>query len=223
MRGVKPKGDRIVSLRKEAGLTQEALAADCDCDVKTIRSTEHSKRVDVATLRRIAVRLGIDFREIVAKVSMDRREANIAAAMAFMRAFDERDPNAVAACFHEDGVLVVFADPRLPAAGEYRGNDRIRQWAESNFAAFRSSQAANGAYHIEAIGDLVYLRVVALQVEHVETRRRSEVTTLVEHEVRDGKIVALRMFPESGAVERITLPEGARPESQALAAKRTES
>jgi transcriptional regulator with XRE-family HTH domain len=221
MRGVIPSGDRVLSLRKAAGLTQESLAAECDCDVKTVRSAERSKRLDLATLRRIAARLGVDFRDIVADIPADRREANIAAAMASLRAFDARDPDGVAACFTEDGVVVVFADSRLPAAGEYRGRDRVRQWAETCFAAFWAQHYATGNYHVEAVGDRVYLHLIEPQVESLQTGRRSAVSALVEHEMRDGKIAEMRIFPESGAVERIVLPEGARPQSEALAARRT--
>lgn len=223
MRGIIANGSRIVSLRNARGLTQEKLAADCECDVKTIRSTEHSKRVDVATLGRIAARLGVEYREIVAEISPDRREVNVAAAMAFVRAFDARDPDAVSHCFCEDGAVVVFADPRLPGAGEYRGRERVREWARICFAAFLAEPVTAGTYHFEAVGDLVFFRRNEPRLESLTTGRSTTASVMSEFEVADGKILALRIFPESGAVERIALPEGARPESQALAAKRTAS
>jgi ketosteroid isomerase-like protein len=40
--------------------------------------------------------------------------------------------------------------------------------------------------------------------EIVQTGRRTTVSVMSEFEVADGKIAMLRVFPESGAIERIT-------------------
>ncbi|HEX5102521.1 MAG TPA: helix-turn-helix transcriptional regulator, partial [Pirellulaceae bacterium] len=158
MRGAIANGEKIAALRKTAGLTQDELAAGCGCDVKTIRSAERGNRLDLATLRRIAARLSVEYRDIVADIASGRREANIAAAMAFLRAFDARDPDAVAACFCEDGAVLVFADERLPGAGEYRGRNRVRQWAVNCFAAYLAPPVEFGNYRFEAAGELVFAR-----------------------------------------------------------------
>lgn len=213
MRGILANRERLVALRKAAGLTQEQLAAECDCDVKTVRTAERGKRVDVATLRRISTRLGAELQEILADSSPDRREANIAAAMTYMRAFDARDPHSVAACFREDGAVVVFADPRLPGTGEYRGRERIRQWAESCFAAFLAPPVEGGTYRVAATDAFVFVSFDSPQLESLTTGRRTKTSVMSEFEMTDGKISTLRVFPETGAVERIALPEGARPES----------
>ena len=78
MRGVVPLGEKIVQLRRSSGLTQEMLAADCECDVKTIRNAEHSRSLDVGTLRRIAARLKVAYGDIAAVPAPDRRKANVA-------------------------------------------------------------------------------------------------------------------------------------------------
>jgi transcriptional regulator with XRE-family HTH domain len=213
-RGIVAKGEAIVALRKAAGLTQEKLAAECDSDVKTVRTAERGKPVDVATLRRISARLGIELRELFADNSPDRREANIAVALACLRAFDARDPDAVAAYFREDGTVIVYADPRLPGAGEYRGRKRIRHWAESCFAAYMAPPVAGGKYRVEAAGELVFLSFESPELESLTTGRLTRASLMSEYEITDGNISTLRIFPESGAVERIALLEGARPNSR---------
>ena len=65
MRGATANGVKIAELRAAAGLTQEMLASDCACDVKTVRSAERSKRMDIRTLQRIAERLGVRYGVIV--------------------------------------------------------------------------------------------------------------------------------------------------------------
>jgi transcriptional regulator with XRE-family HTH domain len=88
MRGAVANGPKIVALRTAAGLTQEQLAVDAQCDPKTLRSAERSKRADISTLRRIAGCLGMHFRDIVEETPDDLRASNIAAAESYIRAFN---------------------------------------------------------------------------------------------------------------------------------------
>jgi len=205
MRGTIANGDKIVALRKVAGLTQEMLAAESGCDVKTLRSAERSQSMDAVTLRRIAGRLGVGYRDIIADIPQDRREANIAAAENYIRAFNARDPDAVAECFREDGAVIVLADPRLPGTGEFRGQGRIREWATMCFKAYLAEQLSEDKYHIDAVGDYVFVRLVRPTLQCLITGKQTTVSVMSEFEISDGRIAVLRTFPESGAVERITL------------------
>lgn len=205
MRGAIPNGEKILALRTAAGLTQEKLASDCECDVKTIRGAEHSKRMDSVTLRRIAQGLGVDYRDLVADTPRDRREANIAAAENYIRAFNNRDPDAVAQCFREDGAVIVLADPRLPGSGEFRGQVRIRDWATICFETFQAEQITEELCQVDAVGDYVFVRVSQPKLQCLLTSKQTTVSFMSEFEIRDGLIAMLRTYPESGAVERITL------------------
>lgn len=220
MRGILANGEKIAALRLAAGLTQEKLAANCECDVKTLRSAERGKRLDIASLRRIAVGLGVDYHDIVVEVPADRREASVAVAMEFMRAFDARDPDAVADCFCENGAVIVFADPNLPGAGEFRGRERVHEWARACFAAFLAEPVHQGTYFVEAVGDRVFLRHESQRLESLTTGRHTKATVMSEFELTEGKIATLQIFPESSAVERIASQEGAWLESDDSATKR---
>jgi len=205
MRGTIANGDKIVALRKVAGLTQEALAAESECDVKTLRSAERSQSMDAATLRRIAARLGVGYRDIIADMPHDRRDVNIAAAERYIRAFNARDPDAVAQCFCEDGAVIVLADPRLPGTGEFRGQERIREWATMCFENYLAEQLNEDKYHINAVGDYVFVRLLRPTLQCLITGKQTTVSVISEFEIAEGKVAMLRTYPESGAVERITL------------------
>jgi transcriptional regulator with XRE-family HTH domain len=206
MRGVIADGAKITALRKAAGLTQELLAADSCCDTKTLRSAEHSRRVDVATLRRIALRLGIDVREIISGAPKDERDSTIAAAERFLQAFNVRHPDAVADSFCEDGVIIIVAHPALPGAGEFRGREQIRRWAETCFEAYRTDPVSRGNSRIDAVGDLVFVRLERPHLEYRPTGVQANVYLTSEFKIADGLIATLWIYPESGAMERMVFP-----------------
>ena len=208
MRGAIAKGEKITELRTAAGLTQERLATLAQCDVKTLRSAERSKRMDVATLRRIAERLGVDFRDIVAEIPRELREINIAAVERYIRAFNARDPEAVAQSFDEGGVNIVMADPGLPGAGEFRGREQIREWARICFETFRAEQITEEMYQLDAVGDLVFARVEQPLLEYLPKGKKATVSLISEFEIRDGRIAMHRTYPESGAIERMAFESG---------------
>jgi transcriptional regulator with XRE-family HTH domain len=205
MRGVVANGKKITALRMAAGLTQELLAADSCCDTKTLRSAEHSHRMDVATLRRIAQGLGVDVCEIISAAPSDVRDANIAAAERFLRAFNARRPDAVADSFCEDGVIVTLADPALPGTGEFRGREQIRRWAETCFETFRADPVTQDNARIDAAGDFVFVRLERPRLEYLPTGAQANVYLASEFKIADGLIAALWIFPESGAIERMAL------------------
>jgi transcriptional regulator with XRE-family HTH domain len=210
IRGAIPRGDLVVRLRKLAGLTQEILAAECDCDVKTIRSAEHSKRLDVATLRRIAVRLGVECRDLVDDESRNGSNAHIAAVERWIAAFNARDAEAVARCFGEDGVINVLADPALPGAGEFRGVARITTWARICFATYLAELITPSMYQLDAVGDFVFVRVERPQLKCLLNGNQSPVSVMWEFLVTGDNISRMRIYPESGAIERMVFTDVAR-------------
>src|SRR5690348_15751789 len=104
MRGVIGDGPKIVELRRARAPTQETLAAPAECDTKTIRNVERSKRVDFATLARIGHCLGVGPLGIVTESSAGTQAENIGIAQGWIDAFNARDPDAIAECFTDDGV-----------------------------------------------------------------------------------------------------------------------
>ena len=205
MRGAIPKGDKVLRLRRAAGLTQEALAAESDSDVKTIRNAEHSKRVDVATLRRIAARLGVEYREVLTEDSPTQRDARVAAAERWIAAFNARDKDAIVQCFDEQGKVIVLADPALPGTGEYRGCEQIRHWAEVCFATFLTEPITPSMYEVDAVGDYVFVRVDRPRLKCLLNGNESRVSVMWEFTVRNSQILQFRAYPESGTIERMVL------------------
>lgn len=65
MRGVPADGRFIKKGRRSLGLTQEALAADARCDVKTVYRAENDAFLDIATLVRLAAALDVPYRKVV--------------------------------------------------------------------------------------------------------------------------------------------------------------
>jgi transcriptional regulator with XRE-family HTH domain len=65
MRGVQVIGETIRSQRRQRGLTQEQLAAQADCDVKTLRQAEHSRAIDLSSLKRIALALNLNYVDLI--------------------------------------------------------------------------------------------------------------------------------------------------------------
>lgn len=208
MRGVVPLGEKIVQLRRSSGLTQEMLAADCECDVKTIRNAEHSRSLDVGTLRRIAARLKVAYGDIAAVPAPDRRKANVATVERWIAAFNSRDAQAVAECFHQGGAVIVLADPGLPGAGEFRGNEQIETWAEICFATFLTEPITPSMYQLDAVGDLVFVRVERPRLDCLLNGNHSLVSVMWEFLVTDDRITQFRVYPESGAIERMVFSKG---------------
>ncbi len=58
-------GERVRSLRKEKGLSQEALALDCDLDRTYIGGVERGERnISLVNIHKIANALGVKAREL---------------------------------------------------------------------------------------------------------------------------------------------------------------
>lgn len=203
MRGIQLNGPVIQQRRKALGLTQQRLAFRADCDTKTVRKAENSKRVDLATALRVASALGVAISELVEPLSPDLQRANIQTAEDWVAAFNARNPDGVAGCFHRDGAINVLADPATPGAGEFRGQEGVRQWARVFFETFISQAVTRDMYTIDAIGDYVFLRIDRALVKCLLNGEQTEASAMWEFTIRRGKIIRLTIYPESGAIEGI--------------------
>jgi transcriptional regulator with XRE-family HTH domain len=72
-RAVTANGDRIRTLRESKGWTPAELADACHLDVRTIRTAESGKGVDVSTLTSIADSLDVEVSEFIATKQKRRR------------------------------------------------------------------------------------------------------------------------------------------------------
>lgn len=207
-RGVFAKGEKIRDLRILAGLTQEKLASTASCDPKTLRRAEHSERLDVESLARLAGALGVPLSDIVTGVSQDSEARSLAAIYRYMYAFNSREPDAVVQCFCEDGVIVVWADPGLPGTGEYRGHDGIRRWVETCFEAYLVDPVTPDRCRITAVGDRVYVCIERSPLKYQPNGNEIVLGSLLsEFEIRDGLIASIHIYPESGAFERMVFSQ----------------
>jgi transcriptional regulator with XRE-family HTH domain len=206
MRGIQLNGPAIKQHRKSLGLTQQRLAFQAECDTKTIRKAENSKRVDVDTALRIATALGVAIGELVESPSAERQQQNTQVAETWVEAFNARDPEAVADCFHKDGAIHVLAEPSIPGAGEFRGREQVRQWAQTTFETFHSEPVTRDMYAVDAVRDYVFLRVENVTVKCLPSGKQTKASAMWEFTIRGGKIVRLKIYPESGAMEAIYRP-----------------
>jgi transcriptional regulator with XRE-family HTH domain len=209
MRGVIPDGSKLRDLRRSAGWTQEQLASLAECDVKTLRAAEQSRRVDLSTLTQLAARLGLSSRELLREPGSSEvpAEAAIAAVQQFHLAFGSRDPEAVADCFLPDGIVTTMAHPGLPGAGEFRGRTRIHEWASTCFEAYRTDPVTEENSELSVAGDRVFVRLKQPRVQHRASRNEARITLMSEFRIDGGAIASLLICPHSGAMEELVFGE----------------
>lgn len=131
MRGVMAAGDRITRQRRRQGLTQEQLAAQADCDVKTVRRAEHSGVIDMKSLKAIAAALNATHTELV--VSAPSSGSTLGESLEvqsilrrWLRAFGDNDFDRVLPTVHRGAVLYLPGDNAVLYSGEHRGLKNIR-------------------------------------------------------------------------------------------------
>ncbi len=204
MRSVPVNGEAIRERRKSLPWTQEMLAEQADCDVKTVRKAEKSGHVDPSIVLRLAAALGIKQQDLLDNGALDREQANIEVALASLDGFNRRDPDAIASCFHDEGSISVLFETKFPGGGEFQGKDAIRQWAEITFQAMLTEQITPDMYRVDAVGEFVFIRTVR-EIEVTSLANQITVHAQVAHEFRilDGKIISQRMFPDTAALTQL--------------------
>jgi transcriptional regulator with XRE-family HTH domain len=105
-RAVTANGDRIKELRASRGWKAEELADKADLNLKTIRTAESSKGVDVGSLDLIAFALGVEVSELVAE-KQNRAVLKITTVFEFEH-FGERELDA----------FVAMIKGHIPSCGE---------------------------------------------------------------------------------------------------------
>ena len=130
MRGQAPQGHRIRHFRKAHGWTQEQLAAAANCDVKTIRNAEASRRLRISTLNRIATALSIDLTELLDDSGAHHEEW----IGRWVSAFNERKVDQLVGFYHHRATLNLPSKIAFPGSGMFRGPSRIVEHYRDLFA-----------------------------------------------------------------------------------------
>jgi ketosteroid isomerase-like protein len=190
MRGVQAAGDRIIELRKARGLTQEALAARAECDVKTIRSSEKCRCLDVHSLRRIARALGAHFRDIVRDATPTSDEhANLDTIRRYFDAFNARDARAMTAFYDDDAVLVLSSTALGPSEETFHGKGELLQKWQTALSEVETEPYTPDNLRLDAVRDYVFARGVGIRLRGIATGWEATASYMCEFQLHDGKIV----------------------------------
>lgn len=190
MRGAQVDGHVIKQLRKTKGWTQEQLAQDCECSVRTVRNIEQSeKRIDVATLVRVADALEVTVADLTVAdanrfpASLLERHMQIVAD--WQQAYISCDVDRILQFHQPDTVLEMPGSESLEAGGTFRGIDELRAHLESAFQHIRVAEVHDEKVH--AVDNLVFSRPLSTMLA-IPTGKTFTARFLNEFEFRDEKI-----------------------------------
>jgi len=204
MRGSPVNGKRILTIRKSQGMTQEQLAAEADCDVKTLRKAEKSQRVDQSTLKRIAEALNVELPKLINAAALEREQANIQLVLDWQEAFNRRDAAAVAEFFHEDGSVTVMTDVPIPGGGEFLGKEAVYQWAKTCFETYLTEPITPEMMQIDAVRDLVFLRgKTDVEMTVINTNQSTKASATHEFRIKNGKILSHRVVTNTALFAKL--------------------
>ena len=161
MRGKTARGDRIRRARRARAMTQEQLAVAAGCDVKTIRNSESSRNLDVATLRKIAEALDLEFESVV---STSPDPTNVHGEFAdkvrsWLAAMNTQDVAEAIECYSEDGQVVYPSGTRYPGCGTHNGHDQIRKHLVDWFGFADLELSQIGTIALQPNSNVVFLHV----------------------------------------------------------------
>ncbi|MEO0513308.1 MAG: helix-turn-helix domain-containing protein [Planctomycetota bacterium] len=149
MRGIETNGEQIKALRREHGLTQEALASRAGVDARTIRNAERGSRVDAETLKCLASALKVQASDLARP--QEQSEGHIArvAIQQWEDAFFATDADRLVAHYREDAVM------QLPSSPHIEGTQAIRAAFEAAFESFRFERVTESSLNF--VGERVFL------------------------------------------------------------------
>ncbi len=166
-----------------------------------MRKAERSESLDLATIQRLALALGVEQARLM---NTELDEAKIQVALDYIEAFNRRDPEAVAAIFHEEGSVTVMTDPGLPGGGLFAGKDGVKEWAGVCMEAMRMQPMTPEMFHIDVVGEYVLIRSIGdIRVDSRRTDRSVMASVAAEFRVRNSKALSLRIFADTLAISRL--------------------
>lgn len=203
MRGLAVNGPTLRAARMARGLTQEALAHQANCDVKTIRNAERGLRVDAATVKKIADVLRQPLSTIIASENGSQQLAvkNVELFWTWQDASNDRDVDRMLACYHPEATVLIAGADGLPGGGTFHGLDEIRgQWMAAQ-DALETETLTPDDLRVDAVGDYVFVRGWATATVRVTGQ---EFTSLGVHEflMEGNKILQHTLVVDTAAVRR---------------------
>jgi ketosteroid isomerase-like protein len=216
MRGIAVHGSVLRKWRRDHGVTQEQLAEKIPCDIKTVRNAEKNRRLDASTVRRIADAMGVSLAAVVVKKDDPQRiaERNAQLVHDWQAVYNARDVDSVLAFYHDDATLLVAGAEDLPAGGEFRGKNAVREHFQDAFATFRTEVITPDRYKLDAVGDYVFLRVTA-SADVLATGQSFTAMVVHELEIKDGKIYRHTMVCDTAAI-RACMPRSSLADEPAV-------
>ena len=187
MRGQTPHGTRIRRLRKTLGLTQEGLASNANCDVKTVRNAEAGRRLDLSTLNRIAAALSVEVGELLLD-SIDQHREWVEH---WIDAFNSRHVKQLLAFYREDATLSLPSKIAFPGSGTHRGHQEIERHYQDWFQTVRIqfTRHSDPIIHPQSRTLMLRGRVTGVMIENAH-----QVSSEVLHEFRTTESVIVAHF-----------------------------
>ncbi len=131
MRGILPQGEKILSARVAAGITQRELAVLTKLDIKTIRKAEQGIRLDIASLARIAEVLQMETEQLQQRTTDADERYDLV--VQWINLFNAHDRQGIENLFHPEGTLVIAGGAGIPFGGEFNGREAIGRTHETNW------------------------------------------------------------------------------------------
>lgn len=128
MRGIEVNGTAIRLARQFRNWTQEQMGEECSCSVRTIRAAEAGRRIDHATLQRMADALEMSTTSITKsqRISLPERERNMQTVRQWRAAFFAQDVESLLRLQHPDCAVSLPGTDELPHGGNFKGVPELR-------------------------------------------------------------------------------------------------
>ena len=203
MRGVMICGQTVRELRKKAGLTQEQLAVDADCDPKTIGKAERSQgRVDLHVAVAIAEALDCSTEAILETSDSTRNDSNIQLVHAWNDALCSWDLEKLLAFHTDDTVLEIVGAHGVPAEERYEGIAQLKAHFEETSKILRLVWWDKDTIQITAVDNLVFMRSDAT-IEYAPNGKTYTTRHFNEFEFRDRLISRRVVIADYEGLRRI--------------------
>ena len=208
MRGVLLRGEVIRDLRKKAGLTQEQLAAQVDCDTKTLGKAERSNgRLDLRIAVSIAEALKCSSERIIDPGTLQTKtEAHIEIVHRWNEAICKWCIDDLLRFHTEDSLLEIFGAEGTSAQETYRGIEQLRAHFEETSKILRITAWDRDTIRINAVDDLVFMRSDAT-IEYIPNGKTYTTRHLNEFEFRNEKIARRTVIADYEALRKIIAGE----------------
>ena len=215
MHGIPTNGEMVRSLRKRRAWTQEQLATVCDCSVRTIRSAERGRRLNVETLNQIAAVLEVPMTSLVnappvSKSDLQRRCDLI---RDWHDCYLEQRVGRLLEMHHRETFLELPGTQGMPAGGDFHGIEQHIEHYEEAFQVFPIIEVKE--LPIDAVNDRVFARPTAT-LRSEATGQEFTLTHANVFKIFEGKIVHRITYMDLSTYRDTLNPKPRAPQNQDL-------